>query len=105
MLFEECPIFEEDWLVVPFSDVAGEYNSSSDDDEANVNKLGLSLGDVCGVGHVGIGRDGGEDIDDGPGMIVDRLNEFGLGGGERFWCDGSKSAVQVCKNFRNRADK
>ena len=52
MLFEECPIFEEEWLVMPFSDVAGEYSSSGDDDEANINKLGWSLSDFCGIGHV-----------------------------------------------------
>ena len=49
-------------FVVPFADIALEDSGTSEDDETNVHKLGGEFCGSCGVYHVCIVTDDGEEV-------------------------------------------
>ena len=101
MVFECWPSFVGGVFIVPFADVAGENGGPSDDDDAEVYELRRGFRGMCGVGHVCVFVDGGEDGDDGARMVVRDGFDFGSCGGKGMWRDGAVSVEEGLEDVRD----
>ena len=77
--FERLPGFLSRLFTMPLSDVAGEECGASDYDQADVDQLSWSFFGVGCVCHICVLVDGGEDVGDRFGVIVDSSLECGFG--------------------------